>query len=308
MKLSVCIPIHNYYAYPLVESLAAQCAGVDGCKVEIVCIDDCSTQGYRERNRGIEEIARCVYLDENIGRARIRNLFLEHTDGEYLVFLDNDMNVRDGYLKRYAEMALQGAAVVVGGISYSDRNVDAAHKLRLMYGLKVESSPAAERSRTPYRSFMTGNFMIRRDVLDEIRFDERLRRYGHEDTLFGYELERREVEITHIDNPAVNGRLESNDEFLAKSREAVENLAYIYTEMGVDAGFARSVRLLGTYVQLRKAGLAGLVCLAYRMLRRPMETHLLAGQSFSLAEFSFYKLGCLVETIKKQKKTNINKN
>ena len=38
MKLSVCIPVYNFYVYPLVERLAKQSAALRQVEVELVCI------------------------------------------------------------------------------------------------------------------------------------------------------------------------------------------------------------------------------------------------------------------------------
>ena len=242
--ISVCIPIYNYYAYPLVRRLSNQIRQLNEGEFEIVCIDDHSSGYYVTQNKGIAELATFLRLGENVGRARIRNLFLKYAKGEYLIFLDNDMVVPDRFLKTYQREAQKGVSVVVGGVSYDDRGNDTEHRLRYLYGTKVESRPAEERRKHPYRSFMTGNFMIKREILEKIRFDESIQKYGHEDTLFGYRLEQARIPIVHIDNAAVNGQVETNVEFLHKTVEAVENLAEIYDRMWEDQRFCQSVRLL----------------------------------------------------------------
>ncbi|MBK9012976.1 MAG: hypothetical protein IPM82_02230 [Saprospiraceae bacterium] len=66
---------------------------------------------------------------------------------------------------------------------------------------------------------MTNNFLIPRQLFLEIQFDETLRQYGHEDTLFGMELARRQVPIVHIDNPLEHIGLEPVDVFLRKTEQ-----------------------------------------------------------------------------------------
>ena len=56
--ISICIPIYNHYAYPLVRRLARQIASADAEKYEIVCIDDHSSGYYVNQNKGIAELAR----------------------------------------------------------------------------------------------------------------------------------------------------------------------------------------------------------------------------------------------------------
>lgn len=295
--ISVCIPIYNYYAYPLVRRLANQMRLLAEGEFEIVCIDDHSSGYYVTQNKGISELATFLRLKENVGRARIRNLFLKYTKGEYLLFLDNDMVVPDNFLKNYQREARRGVSVAVGGVAYDDRGNDREHSLRYQYGVKVESRSVEERRKHPYRSFMTGNFMIRRDIFEKNRFDESIQKYGHEDTLFGYRLEQAKIPIVHIDNAAINGQVETNLEFLHKTVEAVENLAEIYDRMWEDQRFCESVRLLRTYGRLRRMGLHKVVYTAFKLLKGPMENHFVNGNGISLAQFSFYKLGVLIKKI-----------
>lgn len=294
--ISVCIPVYNYDAVPLVRSLCEQSASV-GSGVEVVCIDDCSAPEWRERNAELASMANYICLEENVGRARIRNLFLRHTEGEYLLFLDVDSEVRDGFLARYEAALLDGRpAVVVGGRVYDRRGNDTAHRLRYLYGTRVESKSFEWRQRHPYSSFMSNNFAIRRDVLEQHPFDERIVRYGHEDTLFGYMLERAGVEVVHIDNPVVNGEVETNRNYLDKTVEAVENLATIDTMMADDRTFGEHVRLVAAYRRLRQYGLVRPVEWLYKLLRRPLESHFLTGNAITVPQFNFYKLGVFIKS------------
>ena len=295
--ISICIPVYNYYAYPLVRRLSNQIKQMNDGEFEIVCIDDHSSGYYVTQNKGITEIATFLRLGQNIGRSRIRNLFLKYAKGEYLVFLDCDMVVPDNFLKVYQREAKRGVSVAVGGVIYDERGNDTEHKLRYMYGTKVESRPVEERRKHPYRSFMTGNFMIKREILEKIRFDESIEKYGHEDTLFGYNLEQAKVPITHVDNAAINGQVETNVEYLHKTVEAVENLAEIYDRMWEDQRFCQSVRLLRVYGRLRRMGLHKVVYNLFRMLKNPMESHFVSGNGISITQFNFYKLGILIKQL-----------
>ena len=293
--ISICIPVYNYCVYPLVSALRNQAHAL-GVEVELVCIDDCSSEEYRLKNSSLKEIATYVQLEENVGRARIRNLFVTHTKGEYLLFLDNDSLVGEGFLKAYLELLDSHPSVVVGGRIY-DRETDSPERhLRYLYGTRVESRGAKHRRRHPYRSFMTNNFLIRREILEEIGFDDSLSRYGHEDTLFGYRLQQKGIPILHIDNPVVNGEVETNEVFLAKSMEAVENLSLLYDRMRGDKDFCRSVRLLSVYEHLRAMHLLNPVLRCCRRRKAHMEQRLKEGRRVTVAEFNLYKLGQFIAT------------
>ena len=295
--ISICIPIYNYYIYPLVQRLNTQVASADKDAYEIVCIDDHSSSFYINQNKGIAELANLIVLDKNVGRASIRNLFLKYAKGEYLLFLDCDSKVPENFLRNYTKPLNTNPSVVVGGRVYDEADNDADHRLRYLYGTKVESQPVEVRAKEPYRSFQTSNFMVRRDVLERVPFDESISKYGHEDTLFGYQLQQHRIPIMHIDNPVINGDVEVNAEFLHKTVEAVESLAEIYDRMREDQRFCKSVRLLHTYNRVRRMGLQGLVYAVFKMLKTPMERHFLSGEGISIKQFSFYKLGALIKVL-----------
>ncbi len=294
--ISICIPIYNYYAYPLVRRLSNQIEKLGSADVvEIVCIDDHSSGYYLNQNMGICDIATYLRLAENIGRSRIRNLFLKYAKGDWLIFLDNDSLVPSNFLKNYLPHESGKADVIVGGRVYDKRGDDTEHRLRYLYGTKVESQDALQRSKHPYNSFMTNNFMIRRSVLEKIKFDPRLSKYGHEDTLFGYRLEENAVPILHIDNPVVNGYVETNIEFLHKTIEGVGNLVKIYEFMWEDQRFCHSVKLLDAYGKVRRWKMQGLVYKVFLMSKSFMESHFTSGNAISLKQFSFYKLGIFIQ-------------
>lgn len=295
--ISVCIPIYNHYTYPLVRRLKNQVDVAANDSYEIVCIDDHSSGYYLTQNKGIVELANLIVLDNNVGRARIRNLFLKYAKGDYLLFLDCDSKVPENFLKNYAKTMNTNPSVVVGGRVYDETGNDQEHRLRYLYGTKVESQPVEVRAKEPYRSFQTSNFMVRRDVLEQIPFDESISKYGHEDTLFGYQLQQHRIPIMHIDNPVVNGEVEGNAEFLHKTLEAVISLAEIYDRMCEDQRFCESVRLLRTYNRVRRMRLQGLVYIVFKLLKTPMERHFLSGDWISLKQFSFYKLGLFIKEL-----------
>ena len=67
--ISVCIPIYNYYAYPLVRRLVTQRDNLKNPgEVEIVCIDDHSSGYYLSQNNGIVgAFVEAHAADDNVG-------------------------------------------------------------------------------------------------------------------------------------------------------------------------------------------------------------------------------------------------
>ena len=295
--ISICIPVHNYYAYPLARRLSnqAKSAKVD---VEIICIDDHSSGYYLDQNKGLAEVGQYIKLAENIGSARMRHLFLKYATGEYLLFLDDDSVVTgESFLKKYSKAMEQNPEVVVGGRIYDERGNDQEHRLRYLYGTRIESQSLDERKRKPYATFTTANFAIRRDVLEKIKPDKRTVKYGHESTLIGYRLEEAHIQVVHIDNPVTKGNVETNAEYLHKTVSAVENLAQIYNVMWEDQRFCQSEQLIHSYSRIRRFGVHKLVYRLFQMMKAPMESHFVSGTGISLKQFNFYKLGIFIKKL-----------
>lgn len=294
--LSVCIPIYNRDLRDTVSRLALQAAALPQ-PVEIVCIDDHSEESFHQLNSQLAHKAQYIRLPENIGRARIRNLFLQYARYDHLLFLDCDSLIPDNFLANYLVLIPQNPSVICGGRIYDVHDDDPAHHLRYRYGVCCESKDAATRSAQPYKSFMTNNFVVRREVLQQIPFDERISRYGHEDTLFGYRLMQQGVPILHIDNPIVNGDVEDNAEFLRKTIDGVKSLAAIFQWIGGDPQFCEQVSLLRFYLKIKRFRLAWTVTAVHRLIGKPLERTFLSGRHVSMTLFSFYKLAILIDTL-----------
>ena len=257
MELSVLIPVFNQDITTLAGSLHEAVAQAD-VEAEIILMDDASEMQWHRKNAELasREGLRYIRLPENIGRAAIRNRLAGEARGEWLLFLDGDMELPGSdFIKNYMEQ--RRAPVLTGAHRYGEKPGDPDLLFHWCYGSRVESKRAAERQKNPYRSFMTGNFMIQRNLFLDIRFDESIVAYGHEDTLFGLELMNRQAEVLHIDNPAIHRGLMPTWRFLQKNRQAVSNLLRIYLEKedyraqllpmtGLLAAFARlrAMRLL----------------------------------------------------------------
>jgi len=81
--LSVCIPIYNSDVRTLVQTLCAQIDALATSQVDIVLIDDASDLPFKQCNHFTASYVRTIDLTENVGRSKIRNAFLNHTDADY---------------------------------------------------------------------------------------------------------------------------------------------------------------------------------------------------------------------------------
>jgi glycosyltransferase involved in cell wall biosynthesis len=287
--LSILIPIYNFDIRPFVGELHRQ-ATILKIDFEIILADDCSAVEFQNLNKTLSDLSAVQYiqLNQNIGRSKIRNFLVSKSRFEKLLFADCDSEiVSSDFLKLYID-ACEKAEIVCGGRAYRKSDSEKPESvLRVKYGMARESVAATQRNRFPNRSFMTNNFLISKSVFSQIKFDENLTRYGHEDTLFGCELARKDKKILHIDNPLFHIGLETADEFLEKTRRGLANLKYItqnydYPELHND------IKLLKITEKTRL--LKPLYKLTFRISKKIFEQNLKSKKP-NLLVFDLYKLG-----------------
>lgn len=304
--ISICIPVYNFDVRDLVKSLHSQCNDLIS-KPEIILIDDCSEAHFQKINSELSSIVKYIQLDKNIGRSKIRNLFLQYTNYEYLLFLDCDSIIfTPDFINKYLKAIDNNSSVIVGGRVYSYEKPSTDKLLRWKYCTLREQKPITNYGSPSKRNFLSNNFLIQKSLFEKIRFDERIIGYGHEDTLFAYELKKAGIEINYLNNPVMNGELENNEEFLEKTERSIINLKQILEFLNYDKGFISEVTLLKNYFLVKKWNLEHIFFLIWRFLRKPIKSLLLKGIVI-LILFDFYKLGYFISLMRLSKKLNISK-
>lgn len=288
--LSILIPTYNYVCIDLVRDLQKQAESL-GIIYEILVADDASCVSYKKQNRQIESLAHCHYieLEQNVGRAKIRNILASYAQYSYFMFLDCDGKVIDpNFIEKYIKY-IPKANVICGGIVQPDSMPSKEVSLRYRYEKEAEKRFTAEkRNQNPYGEFRSFNFMISRDVFNSHPFDETIIDYGFEDTLLGRDLKNSKVPIYHIDNPLMNNDLETNEVFLRKTLISLQTL-YKYKEDLV--GYSA---VLSLYYKMKKLGLVGFAARCYRLCSSFIYQNLISGHP-SLTLFKCYKIGCFCE-------------
>ncbi|HLW62897.1 MAG TPA: glycosyltransferase family 2 protein [Flavobacterium sp.] len=293
--LSILIPIFNYDVTKLVFTLHHQVKKLN-IDFEIICIDDCSSdEKYREINKKITTLSSVNYYlsSENNGRSKIRNMLSEQASYEWLLFLDADViPVQDHFIETYIENISLGIDLIVGGIYYERTKPTTHHILRWYYGNKREVTSAATRNKEPFQHFASANFLIRKSVFTSVLFNEAIKSYGHEDTLFSFEMKNNNKNILHIDNPVYHLGLETNELFLKKSLLSVESAFFLKKEDLITLNY---IRVLDFHEKLKK--IKGLDQLIYTIGKygEPLLIKNLLGRNPSLNLLDFYKLYHLIK-------------
>ncbi len=283
-ELSILIPVFNDVCTTTVRILCAQAAAIEGLSYEIIVADDGSNDNdCIEANSPIAKLPHCQYIirEKNVGRASIRNFLAKQARYEWLLFIDGDMSiVTPNFISNYLESDAQ--EVIYGGYKVGKGDV---RNLRYVYEKSCESSHTVEeRRKQPYKDFHTSNFMIRRKLMMEHRFDERFRQYGYEDVLFGKRLRQNSIGIQHIDNPVGFETFEDNVLFVEKTEEGLRTLHTFKDDL-------RGYIYLLTFVNGIHLNIMRSVIRLWHKMFGSLERSYLTGNNPNLTLFKIYKLG-----------------
>lgn len=260
-----------------------------GVPFEILCFDDGSEAHFKEKNRQINQAEiRYHEMPRNLGRSAIRNALGRAAQYHYFLFMDCDSKVvKTDFIKTYI-LHLSPDTLLYGGRSYSmQKPVNEALNLHWKYGAQREQTTAHQRRANPWGSFMTNNFLVPKSIFLENTFDETLRQYGHEDTLFGLQLAAKNIRILHLDNPLEHIGLETATHFLQKTEQGIQNLHALWQR-----GTSIDTKLLRYFQKIKKYKAVGLMAPAFVFSKSWLIKHLTGSQPILLF-FDLYKLGYL---------------
>ncbi|MBR2607922.1 MAG: glycosyltransferase family 2 protein [Bacteroidaceae bacterium] len=283
--LSILIPTKDYDCRILVEALSRQ-GELLAVPYEILLGEDGSSCEGVELNRPLSGLPGCRIIEykENQGRARIRNRLAEEARYDNILFIDSDAVVeKNDFLATYLK-ALKKNDVVCGGLYHPVVIPSFDCTLRYKYEKRADKKrSAAIRSKSPYSNFSTFNFAIKRDLFLSIRFDENIKEYGYEDTLFGHQIKARGYIIEHIDNPLLHTGLESNRQYLEKIELSLGTLYAIREKID-------TTPLLAAYRRLHSLGLVSFAAWWWRQAQQLLRKNLISEKP-SLFLLNLYKLG-----------------
>lgn len=311
IDLSILLPSYNNVCVSLVQVLQRQADALSGkldkpFRYEIIVADDCSTDAACiDANRVIGDMLHCRYLrmEQNVGRAQIRNVLISESCGDYVLLIDSDLFLcDDNYLYKYAtstaDVVYGGTRIGGEGFAMVDNEANTENlkgNLRYIYEKKAEPSHrAAFRQLRPNQEISVCNLYARRDIMEAHPFDSRFKAYGYEDVLFGKRLAESGIEVTHIDNPVLINEFESNSVFVKKTEEAILTLCRFEQDLEGYSNLKTKVTTLGRYIPL------SLFRLWHRIMKNK-EKRNLTGSKPNLLLFKLYKLGFFLENRKVKK-------
>lgn len=179
-KVTIVVPVYNQWAYTR-SCLASLAVTTDGIPVEVIVIDDGSTDETSEAIRAVEGV-RYVRNRTNLGFLRNCNKAAAKARGEYVLFLNNDTNPQPGWLAALVAV-LEGdptVGIVGSKLVYADGTLQEAGGIvwRDASGWNYGKGDDPEKPEYNYRKdvdYVSGAaLMVRRDLWRKLGgFDER---------------------------------------------------------------------------------------------------------------------------------------
>ena len=288
--LSILIPTYGYNIYPLVLSLQKQCKE-NNIAFEIIGIDDGSHSEINSENDKINELENCSFtaLTTNVGLSQNRNILASKAKYPNLLFIDGDsVVINPNFIKNYRDN-IENNDIVYGGRVHPEAVPSPKQKLRWKYGRLVEDKTASQRNSAIHKTLMFNNTLIKKNCFNQIKFDPNINKYGHEDTLFAYQISLSDFRVKHIDNAIEHGDIDESTVFISKVKNSLNNLILLYKNNKINPDF---VKILQLYCFLKTYKLdflaAGFFTLFNDLLYRQ-----LVSENPSLFLFNLYRIGYL---------------
>ncbi|OPZ94884.1 MAG: Chondroitin synthase [Firmicutes bacterium ADurb.Bin419] len=249
MKLSIIIPTYNNFQRLKVSLLYLEKQNLNKSEYNIILVDDGSNDETAKYLDSLQTDMNLIIVHQkNMGQAKARNKALSLAEGEYILFIDDDVIADSDFLTKHYECHVNSDnpnLVVVGQI----KNIPFANyeaTMRLINSKQcimcTELDPFVSNDaylnirnwvwdyRLEYVSwlaFTTANASLRRQLVMNIGcFDERFTGWGPEDVEMGYRLKNADA-VFEFNKDITNYHLDkakSQDTFYSGLRK---NLRYL---------------------------------------------------------------------------------
>lgn len=227
--LTVAIPFRGDDPRALLDALAAQA----NAETEIVLLDDGTpdwtvSEAIARALPGQSAAVRLIVSKINLGRSAGRNRLAAAARGDWVLFLDADMSVEDGFLDRWrAALAPETSGAefdaAFGGYTLPER-IARDHRVHAGLARAGDVHDAAARSKIGATAVCASNLAVRASLMADCPFDEGYRGWGWEDVDWAVRAAAA-GRMAHIDNPARHGGMQPVARLKAKFAEGGVNYA-----------------------------------------------------------------------------------
>ena len=257
--VSILIPVYNNINLTI-ECLLSILKAKNQVSYEIVIADDCSTDRTEETLVQIKGIN--VYRNsENLGFLRNCNANFGFAKGSYIVFLNNDVQVMDGWLDEMVKIFECGDSKIgaVGPkILYPSGHLQEAgvsfrsDGLADMVGLNDDPTKPEYNYSRPVDYCSGAALMVRASILGEVGgFDESFAPAYCEDADLCMQILQKGLSIQYAPNAVVVHHLSKSMADISdawKSQQASKNLVKFYKKWSSEVDLLSSVRTIAFYL------------------------------------------------------------
>lgn len=292
--LSILIPTYNHNALPLAEALVVQLGKTD-IIYELICVDDGSSSTLNIENQKINSLKNATFIarKKNVGRNANRQYLAEQATYNWLLFIDSDtIPKHQNFIESYIPFFQKEYDAIFGGFAYQ-KNTNPKTSLRYNFGKSREEVDASVRNSIPYKVIISANFLIKKDVFISLNKEVTTNIYGL-DYLFGALLKQNNINVYHINNEVYHLGLDANEDYLRKTKKAIEALTLI--QQSTDK-VTHDISLLKAYEKLKRLHFEKIFSSSIHLITPLIEKNLL-GSKPSLLLFDFYRLGYFCKLIK----------
>ncbi len=296
--LSILIPNHNYYVYPLVKAISHQLAQTK-INFEILVYDDNSKQ-QRKKNYTVNQLEHCVFkqLKTNIGRTSVRQLLALNAKFNNLLFLDADVMPKNNtFITRYLNFLDTNFNAIFGGYAYNTSQIKQDSLLRWKYGKLCEEKAATLRNKKPYKVIISGNMLIKKELFILLNSKMLSNVYGL-DNYFGALLKENNIAPIHIDNEVYHLGIEQSITYLEKKEQAAKTLLDLYKANKINT---HNNDLLSLFQFLKRYKLNYFTSLLYIVTKKILRRNLL-GKYPSIKLLQFYRISYMCNSYVKSLK------
>ncbi|WP_026695499.1 glycosyltransferase [Peribacillus kribbensis] len=122
IEVSIIMPSYNKYPLNLFSLYSLENQTFDHSKMEVIFIDDASTDQTQEELQSYRPPFHYRYIrnEQNLGRAKVRNLGIQSSRGKILIFLDAEMLCEPDFVRNHYMGHQENEKSILTGIMHSE--------------------------------------------------------------------------------------------------------------------------------------------------------------------------------------------
>lgn len=146
---------------------------------ELIIVDDTLNNSSLDKYENKENIT-VIKNDKNLGLAASRNIGINNSTGNLLIFIDSDMELEKGWVESALNTMKDSSIVGLMGKYKLPKNLSPNLLDKYLYS-SIRGANSKISEPLFFRWFLFSNTIIRRNALED-GFDENIKSYGGEDT------------------------------------------------------------------------------------------------------------------------------